>query len=34
MISGSEVTGLEIWNVVLEDMEQWLLMLIEVDKKI
>lgn len=31
MISESEVTGLEIWNVVLEDMEQWLLMLIVVD---
>ena len=31
MISGSEVTGLEIWNVVLEDMEQWLLILIVVD---
>ncbi len=31
MISESEVTGLEIWNVVLEDMEQWLLILIVVD---
>ena len=31
MILGSEVTGLEIWNVVLDNREQWLLILIVVD---
>lgn len=31
MISESEVTGLEIWNVVHDNREQWLLILIVVD---